>query len=543
MPSSHMRHSKSSAPSLLFCVLCLFSASASHAETVQYTLQKGDTLWRLSERLLGSTAQVDQLQHGNRVKRPRLLRPGAVIQFPRSMLASDRAPITATSVTGDVSLFRESRAPAALRTGADIKTGDRIDTAAGAQVLLNFFDGSRLQLHESSSLRISRGESFGGGRIRHIEVELDRGSSEYHIAPQPDPNRRFEIITPAATTSVRGTRFRVSVNGDGRMQEEVLKGETLVHNELGKQSIEKGQGIAVTPGEAPSEVVTLLPAVDLSSLPNHIDGAQVELSWPPLNGAQQYQLQLAEDTDFTQLLLDQRNATPALKYRAASDARLYLRVAGIDAQGFVGLPATHELRLSWKPAAPQLDMPTVQTVFPAGTSVQWPAVANADRYLLQLATDPAFEQSVRQYELDQPRGELGAALLPGRYYWRVSAESAGGRASESSQTATLIVKGPQPPTPAPFELHDLIVLRWATMQSVESYELDLRGVDDDATVIADTQTEKTIAALPLPKPGDYRIRLRAIYANDQAGPWSEPTEMTVRRRPYEYLLLPLVLGM
>ena len=111
-----------------------------------------------------------------------------------------------------VSLFNKQRA---LAAGGPVFQGDTLETGAGAFVVIAFRDESRVTLLEDTQFRISRHEYDARSPERASALmRLLRGGIRVvaglisRIRPEA-----YEVATPVATISTRGTRFDVVCSG------------------------------------------------------------------------------------------------------------------------------------------------------------------------------------------------------------------------------------------------------------------------------------------------------------------------------------------
>ena len=123
------------------------------------------------------------------------------------------ASTTLTILGGEVQVSRNGGAFTPAADGAIIGPGDVIRTAADARAVLTYFEGSTVSVEPSSELAIDEASSNPDGstvvvmtqnlgRTWHVVTKLITGGSKY------------EVRTPAATASVRGTTFAVGVGQD-----------------------------------------------------------------------------------------------------------------------------------------------------------------------------------------------------------------------------------------------------------------------------------------------------------------------------------------
>ena len=120
------------------------------------------------------------------------------------------ASTTLTILGGDVRVSRQGAPFETATDGAIVSPGDRIRTAVGSRAVLTYFEGSTVAIEPSSELAIDQAHAGPDGstvvvmtqslgRTWHLVTKLITGGSKY------------EVRTPAATASVRGTAFEVDV--------------------------------------------------------------------------------------------------------------------------------------------------------------------------------------------------------------------------------------------------------------------------------------------------------------------------------------------
>ena len=114
-----------------------------------------------------------------------------------------------SAVTGIVSVERAGRSiPAA--DGTAVQVGDKFTTGPNSRVTIKLSDGSQLELNESSTLVLAEDTLNPDGSRASTKVTLLSGlvRSLVHFSPAGAPN--FEVHTPNAVASARGTMFDVS---------------------------------------------------------------------------------------------------------------------------------------------------------------------------------------------------------------------------------------------------------------------------------------------------------------------------------------------
>ncbi|MBP6395428.1 MAG: FecR domain-containing protein, partial [Giesbergeria sp.] len=202
-------------------------------DSVAHTVQPGDTLEALARDYLNAPQQWPLLQRRNAVANPRQLRPGSVLQIPAQLLP--RAPAQVAFVQGDVRSAATPTTPAQpLQAGSTVAEGARLQVGAESFVAVRLADGSVVRVPAQSDVQLQQMRRSGRtGQVRAV-IELRSGSVDADVAPNKssrDPQnntRRFEIRTPRAATSVRGTRFGVVLASDGRSSTSVQAGSVAV---------------------------------------------------------------------------------------------------------------------------------------------------------------------------------------------------------------------------------------------------------------------------------------------------------------------------
>jgi len=154
------------------------------------------------------------------------------------------------------------RRPRALQAGEQLHIGDTVETEGDSSITLEFADASRLQLREYSRLRLDQLSRYGHTGMVDTRLRLQQGRASNRVTPARGPASRYIIDAPTATSSVRGTVFRVSAGDDAHAgATEVLEGKVQVGNPHGQRLVHPGQASrSAGSGTAPEAVSGLLPA-------------------------------------------------------------------------------------------------------------------------------------------------------------------------------------------------------------------------------------------------------------------------------------------
>ncbi|MCR4294604.1 MAG: FecR family protein, partial [Elusimicrobia bacterium] len=153
------------------------------------------------------------------------------------------AAAEATSITeadGKVLFLKSgSYTWAQVSRGQVLAAGDQLKTASGARATVTFDDASRVQLNPGSSFTLKEATPQASG------MELKLGSLKAWITKSL--NRRFQVRTPTAVCSVRGTEFGVDVDPGGDTRVQMFGGLLAVADTAGNEVLIKDrESLSVT---------------------------------------------------------------------------------------------------------------------------------------------------------------------------------------------------------------------------------------------------------------------------------------------------------
>ena len=442
-------------------------AASATSDEFLYTVQPGDSVWSLAARYLHQQHTWQDLRTNNQLRSDRL-QPGQVLRIPLPWLRLTTQEARLAALRGDV-LLNSGTGWTAARADTPLPPGTWLRTPVDGTATLRMQDGTRVLVRPSSELRLipldraqqeawirAQSASSPGPAPRAgtapVRIELLRGGLESAVQPQPD-HSRFEIRTPSAVTTVRGTEFRVSADADST-RAEVVHGRVDFGNTLGEVPLETATGSRADQGLQPVAAVPLLPAPELETAPDPLSTEQVRaLRWPPVAGAVAYRVQWFGDDASASLLHESVQPTAGPGVPALADGTYQLRVRAIDAIGLEGLPGARTLTL-FTPPPPRPPPPPAPRAPQFSThwldnriELRWAPVDPQACVQVQIAEDGAFERVVLD-ELTPREGlNLPAPLRPGPYHVRVRVLLADGGRSGWSEPRAFDLRSSQEPPP------------------------------------------------------------------------------------------------
>ena len=526
--------------------------AADQKDETPHVVQAGDTLEGLSQSYFGTPRLWHQLQARNKVKDPRQLQPGSVVWIPVGLLPAESAQVE--FVHGDVKVHTAEQGATAntaaavnppVAAGTMLAEGTRLQVGPDGFVTVRLADGSVVKVSAQSDVQLRQLRRRGrAGSVQSV-VEIQRGSVESSVAPSTDASRRFEVRTPRAVTSVRGTRFGVALSESGDTTAAVLQGAVAVQSRAADNPaqhtaaatvLQPGQGLAVQADGTVGSPRSLLPAPDLRSLPAAVhDLGPLALNVTAQAGASAYQAIVARDAELTQVLRSGTFANGQLRWKGLDDGQYFISVRAIDAEGIAGLPTTQPLTVKTQPVPPLYQKPAPDAVVSnAGGQLLCTQVAGVRWYRIQVATQADFNAPV----LDESRLDsctLSVAQLPvGSYFWRAASvrELPGGGVDQGPFAAPQPFKlVQQPPALSAQALQaddggTTVSLRWPG-QAGQRYRLQLaREMRFEKPVLDTLLDEPRWAASDLAA-GTYFLRVQVLDPSGLQGDFSPPRSIRV----------------
>ncbi len=500
--------------------------------TLALSLRPGDTLIGIGQRYLEPTHDWQALQRVNRIADPHKLQPGAQLQIPLAWLRWTLLPVEVVHVRGPVTGNRGS-----LAVGMRLAQGDSFDTGEQGAITLRFADGTLAAFapQTRATLGLTRETPYGGVSVTRIDLE--RGAVETTVAPLRTPASRFDVRTPRVVTAVRGTRFRVAQD-EQASRHEVLEGRVAAQGE-GSNAVEiaQGSGLLAQGGQL-GNVVRLLPAPDLSSIPQRIERTSQLLQVPPMAGATGWRWQVARDGAFVQREQEARTAAPSWLLTGLPDGAYQLRMRAADAQSLEGADAQVGFVLQARPEPPLRVSPPDGASVLAGTPLVWADVSGSPRYRLQVARDAQFADRVLDLSgVRSARHPFEPVLVPGPYQWRLATERADGSMGPWGDPAGFTVLEPSSMAPPQQDASGL-QLDWSGPAGFQ-HQVQLSRSADFAQADFDQVVAGTRLNLAQPQPGAYHVRTRVVLPDGSYGPWSVVQRFEVAAPPSHpwYLLL------
>ncbi|PJJ96541.1 hypothetical protein CO611_08225 [Lysobacteraceae bacterium NML03-0222] len=412
----------------ILAIALLLSLGQAQAADWRYRMRPGDNPWNIASKYLRADVHSERLLRHNKIHNPHGLPPGTIISIPVSWLRHQPTSAEVVASNGAAEAVVEGRT-LNVQAGLKLPAGALLRSSTDASLTLAFADGSQVRVHGDSELSLTRLDAYGDTGIFNIHLHLPRGRISSLVRPRTQSASRYVVETPGMMSSVRGTEFR-SVANQAQSRTEVLQGKVAAAGGARQVMLNGGQGTVSQDGR-PGTPVELLPAPDLSAIPEYILRVPAPLSWQAIPGAVRYRLQASADAQFQTLLLDTQTERASASLALHHEGALYLRVRAIAANGLEGMDASRHVEIAPQPSPPLVLSPSDDDQI-AGPRprLRWTALTEKGiRYRLQIATaEGSFDTPLLSRDnLQRSDWRTEQDLPPGQYQWRIAATDANGK--------------------------------------------------------------------------------------------------------------------
>ncbi|MCX7965017.1 MAG: FecR domain-containing protein, partial [Syntrophorhabdaceae bacterium] len=443
--------------SILFFIILFISSPvifASEDPTIEYTVVKKDCLIKIGERILENPKSWREVAKINRLKDPYIIQPDQRLLIPVRLLKGSPMDGTVTFIKGEVILQRATAGEwIKLKHGDSIKQGDTIKTEAHSTLEITFEDKSVLFMRPDTLLTVNTSEKKGIFAIIN-RVNLKSGKAISNIKKATGTESRYEITTPSATASVRGTDFRISVDEFLSTRAEVLDGKIMVIA-LGKGvEVKGGEGTVIKKDTPPISPVRLLEPPVLLDIKSIYKDIPLVFKFKSPEGTKSIRATLTRDEEGKDIIQEAIiKPEEPFSIIGLEDGSYYLISYAIDALGLEGhksSPVSIKYRANPLPPFIQIKDEDIE-IIGKSTDFKWLSVKDAVKYHIQIAKDVEFRNIVVEVKEHISTSFNTGNLDYGDYYFRVCSVARDGYEGGWSNIIKfrLIPPPPSPPLEKP----------------------------------------------------------------------------------------------
>ncbi len=250
------------------------------------------------------------------------------------------------------------------------------------------------------------------------------------------------------------------------------------------------------------------------------------LSWSVVQGKTEYQVQIANDENFNNLVVDQNITAEQFNYNSLSHFTYYWwKVRAKDPSNIYG-DWSFVRKYQTKVNKPDLISPANSTTDLAFTqNLDWSEVTGADKYIIQLSDKSDFSNLILNKSVNITQESISNLLPYTKYYWRAAAENNTKQGNWSNvftfttkiEAATLIS-----PANNAFNLDTFQTFNWNNVPYADNYEIqiDTKNTFDTPNLIISNISQNSREVDKLLHDTLYYWKIR-IKVNSEIGAWSD----------------------
>ena len=529
---------------IILSIAILFFSSdvfALSGQTVDLKVAKGDTLSNICEKYLESTpnspasSKWRQIAKINRLKNPDMIHPEQVLKIPMELLKG-------TPLDGEVSFLKndakvqkkDSDDWVSLCLGDKIIQGSTIKTEGNSFLEITFVDGSAIFFKPNTTIGITTLQKKGLFAIIH-DLYLWAGRTITSIKSATGIDSRFQIKTPSAVATARGTQFRLSFDEKASTRTEVLEGNVSVKAMDKVVEVKQGEGTLVEKDGMPVQPIKLLAPPEIKDYKTIYKDLPLSIEFDWIEKAAGIRAILSKDPQGKDIILeDTIKPKGSFVVSDIADGLYYLMGSSIDEKGLEGLsarPAPIKLRANPLPPIIQTKEKEVEFI---GKSAEfgWLKVKDAVKYHVQVALDEDFTRFVEEQKDHGTQSYKTGVLDYNTYYFRVSSIAEDGyQGGWSHKIAFRLI--PPPPVPQlekPQMDKTSISMRWRDLGDGITYRFQMSDDETFKTVLIDERLQKPETTIQRPKDiGTHYVRTSSIDKKGRESDFSFPQSFEIER--------------
>jgi hypothetical protein len=404
------------------------------ADHITYQAKAGDTLMSIAQQWTTKSENWAQLAKVNHINQDVSIPIGTAIVIPADLLTDEASEAQVVALSGNVTARAPDGQQVEMKVGVKLAEGTQIETGVDGFLTMSLPDASRISLPSNSHVKFSKLRMARFTKSPRTELMLLHGHVESRVSPLDGNKGSYEVHTPISVAGVRGTQFRVGVEGDN-VTNEVLSGKVAVGNNRQPDalSLQGGTGNVIT-SKSVGPAIDLLPAPELERVGT--EGApQIHLQ--AVTGARSYHVQIANDPDALNVLAESHSRDTHLKFSAVPAGSYYARISAIDKNGLEGMPRIQALSFHPNTALHPNNAPFVDAYDDKQVTLRWHGDIGQE-YIVQVARDAQFSwlifnNDTKNQEVQLPRPPFGT------YYARVQIINPDGSTGAVSAVQAFIV--------------------------------------------------------------------------------------------------------
>ncbi len=492
-------------------------------------IEEGTSLIQLAKKYCTSKYHWQEIARINHLAPPYRIYEGDTVEIPFELLKKEIASAQVASVVGDV--FRLQGSDGSLR---QVKKGERM--RPGETLITGENGFAHLVLSDNRYIRVSKNSQFTFTYLFRLtdnslkaEFFLESGNVSVDVRKKLRKNETLRTRTPVSVTGVRGTSFRVKMDGDINVIE-TLRGRVALSAAGTMLMVDEGKGSVVKEGEPPAAPQDLPAAPSLPAMNKVYREQALRIPSPQVDGVR-CRLRICTDEAGEQTVWSgETSKGEDFLVVGLADGEYYAFFTAINAVGLEGAPSVPSpFLLRTVPGTPVLSSHyDGRQIFDPAVEFRWLKGEGDAHYRVQVARDDEFTDLLAEKDVEETEYTF-QHTAPGVFYFRVQAVADDGFCSNYSRADRVEIKempdfGPIPPASS----GEPSVLHWPTMGAGVFYDIEIARDKKFRRVVESAAQLPDAVYTPKPlEPGTYWIRMRAVLPSGVKSPWVSPRELTV----------------
>ncbi len=510
----------------------VWGSSVGNAEEgllVPVHIKKGTSLIRLTRLYCTSQYHWKKLAEINGLTPPYTIYEGKTVQIPLDLLKKEMVAAKIAYVTKGVFRVIKDGSLQQIKKEEQIYPGQTIVTEKNGFAHLVFPDNKYVRISGDSLFTITYSIRLVDQSLK-AEFFLKRGKVSIDVKKKLKKNDTFNTRSPVSVTGIRGTAYRMKMDGNLNIIE-TLRGKVLLAAAGKKVEINEGEGIVIRDGKLSSGPQNLPPAPQVPVLKSVYRELSPRIPSPIVDDGYCF-LYIAVDPEGKKIVWSGRSENGGDFVVSGLEDGLYYAfftiVNSAQMEGNVAGPVPFERR-----TIPSILMfePNFngKILFGSSIDLQWRKTEGASSYTLQIARDVAFTDLVTEVNVKGTKYQQ-SDLLPGTYFFRIQAVAEDGFLSDFGSVDSVVLKEISSfvDSAAISSSREDISLRWQERGDDLRYDIEIARDDNFTQIVSSIEGLSGTEFTPGPlDPGTYRVRLRTILPTGEVSPWSSTRKLVI----------------
>lgn len=313
----------------LYFYLLTVQSSISSEVHVRYTVRQDESLSLIASNHLKPSVNWRDLAKYNDIQDENKIVVGTRLKIPLNWLRRSEKGVRLISSSGDVKLKKSTGEVRLAFPGVSLNNKDKIITGDDGFAIIEFPDETQISLKSNANIEIGSVVVFGNKIMIESNLQQTKGRSDVNVNSIKHKNRKFNVITPAAVASVRGTTFNIEVK-DGTTFLETNEGSVVFKNIHGEVKVDGGYSSVATLNKQPSiPSVTHNPPVLINHQKTY-KNIPIEIDFEYKQNLKNWTLEIQSALDRTETAYTNTSNEPIFKINYLAPGQYHMKAWTID---------------------------------------------------------------------------------------------------------------------------------------------------------------------------------------------------------------------